>query len=54
MLEVSTRIKRLEPVTNKELEDHVKYHEPSWRRMAYHSSGHPKKFESRAKEEERE
>lgn len=54
LVETGTRIRSLEAVTSKEHEDHQKYHEASWRRLAYHLSGHKDKFESRAKKEERE
>lgn len=54
MLNLSLVIKKLETVTSKEQGDHEKYREASWRRVAYHLSGHKDKFESKVKKEERE
>lgn len=54
ILALSKNIKKLQAITSKEKEDHQKYHEASWRRVAYHLSGHKDKFESKAKKEERE
>lgn len=54
LLSLSKNIVELEQVTHYEKEDHMKYHEATWRRLAYHMSGHKEKYESRAKKEERE
>lgn len=54
LLNLSNHIKELEQITHHEKEDHVKYHEATWRRLAYHMSGHKEKYESKAKKEERE